>query len=133
MTTVRPVVLLVDDDADIRTVTRLALLRAGFAVEPVSSGEEAILVAQRTRPDLVLLDWMMPGLNGLETYRRLRTDPRTARVPVVFLTAASNTDDVRRGLALGAAGCITKPFDALQIGDTLRRMLGWSLNEPVRG
>ena len=93
MSGMRPVVLLVDDDADIRTVTRLALVRAGFAVEPVSSGEEAIVAAQRTPPDLVLLDWMMPGLNGLETYRRLRTDPRTARIPVVFLTAASNTDD----------------------------------------
>lgn len=131
MTTARPVVLLVDDDADIRTVTRAALLRAGFAVEPVGSGEEALVAVRRSRPDVVLLDWMMPGLDGLDTYRRLRTDPATAKIPVVFLTAASHTDAVQRGLSLGAAGCITKPFDALSLGDTLRRLLGWTTDEPV--
>jgi DNA-binding response OmpR family regulator len=109
-------VLLVEDDADIRLVARLALRKAGFEVEAVDSGHAALVAAQRETPDVILLDWMMPGLDGPGTCERLKADPATSSIPVIFLTAKTQDAEISRGLALGARGYISKPFDALALG-----------------
>jgi two-component system phosphate regulon response regulator PhoB len=113
-------VILAEDDPDIQLVARLALKRAGFTVTVVGNGQEALEAVQRTRPDVILLDWMMPELDGPETCRRLKSDPATAGIPVVFLTAKSQEAEIQRGLSLGASAYVTKPFDALALGQQIK-------------
>lgn len=113
-------VVLAEDDPDIQLVARLSLKRAGFTVTVVSNGQEALDTIRRQPPDVVLLDWMMPELDGPETCRRLKSDPATAGIPVVFLTAKSQEAEIQRGLSLGAAGYVTKPFDALALGQQIK-------------
>lgn len=116
-------VLLADDDPDIRLVARLALKRGGFDVTAVDSGPAVLEQVASVRPDVILLDWMMPGMDGAETCARLKADPATASIPVVFLTARP-ADSALAG-ALGAAGTLAKPFDPLvlarQVSDILAR------------
>ena len=116
-------VVLAEDDPDIQLVARLSLKRAGFTVTVVSNGQEALDTIRRQPPDVVLLDWMMPELDGLETCRRLKADPETAAIPVVFLTAKSQEAEIQRGLSLGASGYVTKPFDALTLGQQLKEIV----------
>ena len=116
-------ILLVEDDPDIQLIARLALRKAGFTVSVVSNGRQALEAVHVTTPDLVLLDWMMPELDGLETCRLLKEDPTTSDIPVVFLTAKSQEHEIARGMALGASGYITKPFDALSLGTRIRALL----------
>jgi len=116
-------VLLAEDDPDIQLVARLSLKRAQFDVTVVNNGAAALARVQESRPDVVLLDWMMPEMDGLETCARLKADPTTADIPVVFLTAKSQESEIKRGLDLGALGYITKPFDALTLGARLRELL----------
>jgi len=92
-------------------------------VEIVSSGAELLARASQTRYDAFVLDGMMPGLDGYETCRRLKADPTTAAIPVVFLTAKTQQDEMRRAIALGAAACLTKPFDPLTLAAELRAAL----------
>lgn len=113
-------VVLAEDDPDIQLVARLALKRAGFSVTVVSNGQEALDTVRREPPDVILLDWMMPELDGLETCRQLKADPQTAAIPVIFLTAKSQEAEIQRGLSLGASGYVTKPFDALMLGQQVR-------------
>ena len=116
-------VVLAEDDPDIQLVARLALKRAGFIVTVVSNGQEALETIRRQPPDVVLLDWMMPEVDGLETCRRLKADPQTAAIPVVFLTAKSQEAEIQRGLSLGASGYVTKPFDALTLGEQVKQIV----------
>ncbi|HXG87595.1 MAG TPA: response regulator [Vicinamibacterales bacterium] len=116
-------IVLAEDEPDIQLVARLALKRAGFTVRVVNNGIEAIAAATAERPDAILLDWMMPELDGPATCRRLKADPATAAIPVIFLTARSQEVEIQRGLALGAAGYITKPFNALTLGDEVNQVL----------
>jgi len=116
-------IVLAEDEPDIQLVARLALKRAGFTVRVVNNGIEAIAAAKADRPDVILLDWMMPELDGPATCRRLKADPATAAIPVIFLTARSQEVEIQRGLALGAAGYITKPFNALTLGDEVHQVL----------
>ena len=113
-------VVLAEDDPDIQLVARLSLKRAGFTVTVVSNGQEALDTISRHPPDVVLLDWMMPEVDGLETCRRLKADPQTANIPVIFLTAKSQEAEIQRGLSLGASGYVTKPFDALTLGEQIK-------------
>ena len=113
-------VILAEDDLDIQLVARLALQRAGFIVTVVGNGQEALDAAQHQPPDVILLDWMMPELDGPETCRRLKAEPSTAAIPVIFLTAKSQEAEIQRGLSLGAAGYVTKPFDALTLGQRVK-------------
>lgn len=117
-------ILMAEDDPDIQLVARLALKKAGYRVTAVSNGRELLARAAGERPDIVLLDWMMPEMDGPETCARLRADPATADIPVVFMTAKSQASEIERGLSLGAAGYIVKPFDALTLGAQLREILG---------
>jgi CheY-like chemotaxis protein len=116
--------LLVEDDPDIQIVARTALRRAGFTVTVASHGSAGLEAVATGRPDVILLDWMMPEMDGPEVCRRLKNNPATADIPVIFLTARSQQSEIARGLALGAAGYIIKPFDALTIGAQVRELLG---------
>ncbi len=113
-------VLLAEDDPDIQLVARLALKRAGFVVRVVGNGREALAAIREDPPDVVLLDWMMPELDGPDTCLQLKSDPATSHIPVIFLTAKSQEAEIQRGLSLGAAGYVTKPFDALQLGQQVK-------------
>jgi two-component system OmpR family response regulator len=121
-------ILVVDDDPDIRHVAALGLSRVGgFAVVEAASGEEALaLAALAPQPDAVLLDVMMPGLDGPDTLARLREDPRTAAIPVVFLTAKALKSETGRLRGLGACGVLTKPFDPMRLAADLRAILARS-------
>jgi CheY-like chemotaxis protein len=116
-------VVLAEDDPDIQLVARLALKRAGFTVTVVANGLEALAEVRVRPPDVVLLDWMMPELDGPETCRQLKSDPETAAIPVIFLTAKSQEAEIQRGLSLGAAGYVTKPFDALALGQQVKDLV----------
>lgn len=117
-------VILAEDEPDIQLVARLALKRAGFEVRIVDNGAEAIAAAGERLPDVILLDWMMPTMDGPTACAKLKANPATAGVPVIFLTARSQESEILKGLALGAAGYITKPFDALTLGDQVRALIG---------
>lgn len=116
--------LLAEDEPDVQLIARLSLKKAGFRVTTVNNGLEALAQVQIERPDVILLDWMMPDMDGFETCRRLKADEATRDIPVVFLTAKVQEAEVARALALGAAGCIGKPFDALTLGAQVRTILG---------
>ena len=99
-------------------------LDPALEVEVVSSGLEALERAKASPPDAFLLDGMMPGMDGYEACRRLKADPGTAGIPIVFLTAKTQRDEVARALQLGAVACLTKPFDPLTLAADLRAALG---------
>ena len=103
-------VLIVEDEEDIRELVSYHLLKEGYQVAGVASGEEALAAAEKQTPDLVLLDVMLPGMDGLTVCQRLRASPKTADVVIVMLTAKSEEADIVRGLNLGATDYITKPF-----------------------
>ena len=107
-------VLLVDDDADIRRIGQLSLQAVGkWNVVLAASGAEALLAAEREAPDLILLDVMMPEMDGPTTLQRLRETKATAMIPMLFLTAKVQRNEVERFLQLGAQGVIRKPFDPM--------------------
>jgi CheY-like chemotaxis protein len=117
-------VLLAEDEPDVQLVARLSLKKAGFTVVTVGNGVEALERVADERPDVILLDWMMPDMDGYETCRRLKADPATSAIPVIFLTARVQEAEVARAIALGAVGCIGKPFDALALGTQVMELLG---------
>ncbi len=117
-------VLIVDDDEDIRRVTEIALRRiGGWNVVHAASGAEALVRARAEQPDVVLLDVMMPDGDGPTTLARLRADPATAGLPVIFLTARVQRSELESYRELGASGVIEKPFDATALPDAIRRLV----------
>jgi two-component system, OmpR family, response regulator len=115
-------VLYVDDEADIREVVEIALgLDPAFEVRSCACGGDAVAAVAEWPPDIVLLDVIMPGLDGPATLARLRERRDTAEVPVVFLTARAESSERHRLLALGAAGVIAKPFDPMMLAALVRR------------
>ena len=119
-------VLLVDDEELIREVAEVSLAKVGgWEVLTASSGEEGLGKAVAERPDAILLDLMMPGLDGLGTLARLQADPATASIPVVFLTAKVRQSEQQRWIDLGAAGVLVKPFDPMSLADQVAEVLGW--------
>lgn len=116
-------IVLTEDDPDVQAITRAALRRADFDVVVAGNGREALARAAEARPDVVLLDWMMPEMDGPETCARLKADPATRDVPVIFFTARAHADDERQARALGACGVIFKPFDAFELGARVRSLL----------
>jgi CheY-like chemotaxis protein len=117
-------VLIVDDEDDIREVAQLSLeMMAGWEVLSASSGQQALVDAAREQPDVILLDVMMPGMDGPTTARRLREEPRTAGIPVILLTAKVQSSDGRPFSDLAVAGVISKPFDPISLADQVTRIL----------
>ena len=108
-------VLLVEDDAALVELLDWHLTRENFDVEKTSDGEEALLLAAENPPDLILLDWMIEGVSGIEVCRRLRRRPATANIPVVMLTARGEESDRIRGLDTGADDYVTKPFSPREL------------------
>lgn len=117
-------VLLVDDEEDIRTIAELSLgAVGGFVVRLAASGAEALAATADWTPDVIVLDVMMPGLDGPSTLARLRSRPTTAATPVVFMTAKVQASEVERWRALGVVGVLPKPFDPMTLAGELRRIL----------
>lgn len=119
--------LLIDDDDDIREIAQLSLeLGAGWTIYNASSGAEGIELARVHKPDAILLDVMMPVMDGPATLEKLRSDDETKHIPVVFLTAKARPAERDRLAGLDVAGVLAKPFDPMTLPDQLRGALGWS-------
>ena len=118
--------LLVEDDAALAELLVWHFERENFSVAQTVDGEEALLLARERTPDIVLLDWMVEGLSGIEVCRRLRRAPETANVPIIMLTARGEEEDRVRGLETGADDYVTKPFSprelVARVGAVLRRV-----------
>jgi len=128
--------LLVEDDAALAELLVWHFQREEFEVRHTADGEEALLLAQECPPDLVLLDWMIEGLSGIEVCRRLRRMPDTANVPIIMLTARGEEEDRVRGLETGADDYVTKPFSprelVARVGAVLRRVRPALAGEQLR-
>ena len=106
----KPKILVVEDEAPIQELLQFNLERKKYRVKVVDSGEQALEVVGQYMPDLILLDIMLPGADGLEACKRIKADPKTARIPIIMLTALSEEADIVAGLELGADDYVTKPF-----------------------
>jgi two-component system phosphate regulon response regulator PhoB len=118
--------LLVEDDRQLAELVRFHFDRAGYEVTRTGDGDEALILAEEVRPDLVILDWMIEGISGIEVCRRLRRRPATANMPIIMLTARGEENDRVRGLETGADDYLTKPFSPKELvaraGAVLRRV-----------
>jgi two-component system alkaline phosphatase synthesis response regulator PhoP len=121
-------VLIVEDEDDIRELVSYNLTKAGYWVTGVPTGEQALASIEADRPELILLDLMLPGIDGVSVCQRLKKDPQTASIPVIMLTARGEESDVVRGLNLGADDYVTKPFSPrvliARVQAVLRRAAG---------
>jgi CheY-like chemotaxis protein len=124
-------ILLVDDEDDIREVAGISLEAVGgWQVSSASSGREGIAKALAERPDAILLDVMMPDIDGPATFELLQEDPQTRDIPVILLTAKAQTADRRRFEELGVAGLLTKPFDPMALSDQVAAILAETAASP---
>ena len=114
---------MIDDERSIRLLCRVNLVASGMDVLEAADGERGLELARSEAPDLILLDVMMPGLDGWNVARELAEDPRTREIPVVFLTARADAADRRRGQQLGGVGYVVKPFDPVGIGELVEDVL----------
>jgi CheY-like chemotaxis protein len=122
----RRTVLLIDDEPDIREVVELSLGSvSGWEVLTASSGADGVELASAQRPDVILLDVMMPGLDGPATLDVLRGRDETRAIPVLFMTAKAQAGELTRYASLGVAGVIPKPFDPMTLSDRVAAALGW--------
>jgi two-component system phosphate regulon response regulator PhoB len=119
----RETILVVEDEADILELVRYNLVKEGYTVAGAASGEEGLKAVKARRPDLVLLDLMLPGMDGLEVCRTLKADAQTRAIPVVMLTAKGEESDIVAGLELGADDYIVKPFSPRVLVARLRAVL----------
>ncbi|HET7333636.1 MAG TPA: phosphate regulon transcriptional regulator PhoB [Rhizomicrobium sp.] len=119
----KPSVLVAEDESALATLLRFNLEREGYRVLHASDGEEALLIAAEETPDMVLLDWMLPELSGIEVCRRLRGRQETCNVPIIMLTARGEETDRIRGLDTGADDYITKPFSMTELLARLRAVM----------
>ncbi len=120
-------ILIIDDEDDIREVAALSLESvAGWDVIRASSGAQGLARAAEQRPDAILLDVMMPGMDGPTTFKELRKNPATAKIPVLLLTAKVQGNDQRRFADLGVNAVLFKPFDPMTLSEQISSALGWS-------
>lgn len=119
-------ILIIDDEDDIREVAAMSLETvAGWEVMVANSGAQGLARAEMYKPDAILLDVMMPGMDGPTTFRELRKNPATAQIPVLFLTAKVQATDRRRFADLGIEAVLVKPFDPMTLSDQISAALGW--------
>jgi len=123
MASMNPTILVVDDEPDILTLIEISLKMSRFEVVTALNGTDAFALMQKMLPALILLDVMMPGMSGFEVCQRIKENPRLKQIPVVFLTAKGQKGDIDKGLGLGAADYIVKPFDPYELGNRLKRIL----------
>jgi len=116
-------ILVADDDKDIIDLVEFNLTREGFTVLAAEDGWKALETVRKKQPDVVILDWMMPEVDGLEVCRRLKQDPDTERIPIIMLTAKSDTLDKVLGLEMGADDYLTKPFHVRELVARVRALL----------
>jgi CheY-like chemotaxis protein len=117
-------VLLCDDEEVLRRLVRATLQTDDYRIEEAVDGEEALARARSLRPDLIILDMMMPGLSGLEVLRELRADPAFANTPVIMLTARARPADQEEAAAAGADRYLAKPFSPLELIGVVEKLLG---------
>ncbi|BAZ43860.1 two-component response regulator [Chondrocystis sp. NIES-4102] len=122
-------ILFIDDEEDIRILASFCLeSEAGWEVISASNALEGIAIAENIQPDAILLDAMMPEIDGLETLAQLRLNPKTKHIPTIFITAKSQASDRRRFYSAGAKGVINKPFDSLTLASQISGFLGWHVD-----
>ena len=119
----RPSVLVVEDEESLATLLQYNLDKEGFAITVCGDGEEALLLIDEKQPDLVILDWMLPSVSGIEVCRRLRQRPETRNLPIIMLTARGEESDRIRGLDTGADDYLVKPFSMVELSARARAVL----------
>jgi two-component system phosphate regulon response regulator PhoB len=129
----KPTILIVEDEAPLLTLLRYNLEKQGFRVEEATDGQEALLRVSENKPDLVLLDWMLPTLSGIEVCRQIRRRPATRDLPVIMVTARTEDQDAVRALDIGADDYITKPFAVEALLARIRALLRRSGSVPTKG
>jgi two-component system phosphate regulon response regulator PhoB len=126
-----PRILIVEDEEALTVLLRYNLEKEGYEVETVARGDDADVRLKERMPDLVILDWMLPGLSGIELCRRLRTRPETRQLPIIMLTARGEESERVRGLATGADDYIVKPFSVPELSARVRALLRRAIPERV--
>jgi two-component system phosphate regulon response regulator PhoB len=129
----KPTILVVEDEAPLLTLLRYNLEKQGFRVEEAADGQEALVRVAEARPDLILLDWMLPALSGLEVCRQIRRRPNTRDLPIIMVTARTEDQDAVRALDTGADDYIAKPFAMEALLARIRALLRRSGSVPVKG
>jgi two-component system phosphate regulon response regulator PhoB len=129
----KPIILVVEDEAPLLTLLRYNLEKQGFRVEEAADGQEALLRIAETKPDLILLDWMLPTLSGIEVCRQIRRRPATRDLPIIMVTARTEDQDAVRALDTGADDYISKPFAMDALLARIRALLRRSGAVPVKG
>jgi two-component system, OmpR family, phosphate regulon response regulator PhoB len=129
----KPLVLVVEDEAALATMLRYNLEKQGFRVDEAVDGQEALIRIAETTPDIVLLDWMLPVMSGIEVCRQIRRRPATRDLPVIMVTARTEDQDTVRGLNTGADDYITKPFSMDALLARVRALLRRSSAVPAKG
>lgn len=120
-------ILVIDDEEDIREVTKLCLeIMGGWDVSTADSGKQGLAKAAAEQPDAIILDVMMPDMDGIATLNRLQANPTTEHIPVIFLTAYPSASNGRGFSQLGAVAVMPKPFDPVALANQVARILGWS-------
>ena len=121
-------ILLIDDEETIQEVVQVGIgIEAGWQVAIASSGLEGINLAQDQQPDVILLDVMMPDMDGIDTLSQLKTNDKTCAIPVIFLTAKAQAEEKNQFQSLGVVDVITKPFNSMTLASQIARILGWEL------
>ena len=121
-------ILFIDDEEDIKTLAQFCLeTEAGWTMLSASGGIEGIAIAETEQPDAILLDAMMPDIDGLQTLNKLKINPKTKDIPTIFITAKAQASDRRRFYGAGAKGVINKPFDSLTLASQISGFLGWEI------
>lgn len=116
-------ILVVDDEDSVRQLFQIVLQHEGYEVLLATNGAEALLAAHREKPDLIILDWMMPVMDGMSALRQLRADPATSPIPILMLTARQSDTDTTAALVVGADVYLTKPFEPHEVLSLISRLL----------
>jgi len=124
-------VVVVDDDADLCKMLRIFLWTRGLEVKEAINGMQGLALVKNESPDIILLDIMMPDIDGFEVCRRLKLDPETRTIPIIFISARAGQEHVQQGLSLGAEGYITKPFEPAALLDKIIEVAGRALERPA--
>ena len=117
-------ILIVDDEVDIRDILRIRLAnQPGFRILEAANGSDALELTRQQRPDLIILDWLMPGFSGIEVLKILRESPELTTIPVIMMTVKSELSAQAQGKAMGVVAYLTKPFDAVRLMETVQKAL----------